>query len=151
MPSATKNYGLHDAFQAIMSDKLLLTQCVYEPTHAGNIIDLAFVSRPNAILNCQVLPPIIAYDIQAHQAVLLTYANAVIDKKKSQPVEVSSFGGVDLNQLDAATANIRLSLINWRNIFQHAISVILLPVLCAFSMTSSCNLAHLAIHVLTAT
>ena len=77
-----------------MTDELLLIYlCVHEPTHAVNIIDLAFIFRPNAVLVCQVLPPIATYDIQALQAVLLTYAYTEIDIKDSQPVEVSSFGG----------------------------------------------------------
>ena len=36
-------------------------------------------------------------------------------------MDVSSFGDVDLHHLDAATTNVRHSLINWRIIFQHAI------------------------------
>ena len=136
-----------------MTDELLFTKGVHEPTHAGNIIDQAFVSRPNAVLNCQMLPcrPLIAvFDIQAHQAVLLTYAYTVIDITNFQPVKVISFWSVDLHHLDAATANVRLSLINWRNIFQHVKSIDdFVTVLCAFSMTSSCNVAHFVVHALT--
>ena len=72
VPHATKKDGLLDAFQGIMTDELLRTQCVYEPTHAGNIIDLAFISHPNAVLDCHMLQSLAQESSPAIRRLLLS-------------------------------------------------------------------------------